>query len=153
MSLFFKDKNNCCSSNQNNFRRKPNCSIWESPCRCTILAVIAGLVATFICISVFSLLISNMDAPEILVNCMACIALCAGSFTAGCTAAKHRRKHGFFVGLGCGIVMYCAVFLIGLILLRSFSCTGTFMKFILIIICSCIGGIVGVNVKRKNPPR
>jgi putative membrane protein (TIGR04086 family) len=76
-----------------------------------------------------------------------------GSFTAGYTAAKHRRQHGILVGLGCGIVMYFVVFFFGLLLMRSFSGAGTLMKLILILLCSCIGGVCGVNRRIEKPPR
>lgn len=136
-------------------RKKPckmdclrNNRIW-----CTSLSVLAGLVAAMICISCFSVLMTKMDAPDLLISCMACLALCVGSFTTGYVAARQRRRHGFLIGLSCGLVMYCIIFLTGIVILRSFACAGTPMKLLLIILCSGIGGIVGVNSKMRRPPR
>ena len=99
----------------------------------------------------FSLLISNVDASEELVAAMGCISLCAGSFTAGFVAAKRRRCKGLLIGLACGIAMYLVTFLIGLLLLQSFAAAGTFSKLIFMVLCSCIGGVVGVNTKCRVP--
>ena len=133
--------------------RKLRGKFWESRWCCTLAAVVAGLLVTILCLSGFSVLMTNLDAPDALISCMASIALCAGSFTAGFTAAKHRRRHGILVGLGCGIIIYFIVFFFGLLLLRSFCGAGTWMKLILILLCSCIGGVCGVNTRVHKPPR
>ena len=129
------------------------CSFGESGLCCTLGAVAAGLLATILCLSGFSALMTSLDAPDSLVSCMAGIALCLGSFTAGFMAARHRRKHGILVGLGCGIIIYFVVFFFGLVLLRSLAGAGTLMKLILILLCSCIGGVCGVNKRIHKPPR
>ena len=125
--------------------------LWQSSVWCTILAVVAGLAVTLLFFLLFSLLISNIDAPDGLVQAMACLALCAGSFTAGFVAARRRRRKGLLVGLCCGIAMHFVVFLIGLLLLQSFAAAGTFAKLIFMILCSCIGGVVGVNCRCRKP--
>jgi putative membrane protein (TIGR04086 family) len=113
--------------------------------------VLAGLLVIALFLAGFSLLIGNTDVSEELVQAMACIALCAGSFTAGFVAAKKRRQKGLLVGLLCGIVMYFVVLIIGLFLLQSASAAGTAAKLIVMILCSCIGGVVGVNTRCKKP--
>ncbi|MBQ8514526.1 MAG: TIGR04086 family membrane protein [Ruminococcus sp.] len=133
--------------------RRLRSSFWESRCCCTLIAIAAGLLVTLICLSGFSVLMTSLDAPDSLVSCMAAIALCAGSFTAGFISAKHRRRHGLLAGLGCGIIIYFIVFFFGLLLLQSLSGAGTIMKLILIILCSCMGGVCGVNTRIRKPPR
>lgn len=125
----------------------------NSKCCCTICAAAAGLLVIIILISGFSLLISCFDASDDLVSCMAAIALCAGSFAAGFIIAKRRRRRGLLVGLCAGVFIYLTVFLFGIILLKSFSGAGTFMKLILILLCSCIGGVCGVNTRTCKPPK
>ncbi len=129
------------------------CNIKGSKFGCIIGAVLAGIFVIIIFISGFSLLISCFDASNDLVSCMAAVALCAGSFAAGFTFARRRRKHGLLSGIGIGILIYIVVFLIGIVLLKSFSGAGTFMKFILILLCSCIGGVCGVNTRMCKPPK
>lgn len=129
------------------------CHFRGSKCGCVIGAFLVGILVILIFISGFSLLISCFDASDDLVSCMAAIALCAGSFAAGFTFARRRRRHGLISGIGIGILIYLAVFLTGIVLLKSFSGAGTFMKFILILICSCIGGVCGVNTRICKPPK
>ena len=107
---------------------------WQSPVWSTILAVLAGLAVVLL-----------------LVAAMGCVSLCGGSFTAGFVAAKRRRCKGLLIGLACGIAMYLVTFLIGLLLLQSFAAAGTFSKLIFMVLCSCIGGVVGVNTKCRVP--
>ncbi|MDE6763142.1 MAG: TIGR04086 family membrane protein, partial [Oscillospiraceae bacterium] len=76
-------------------------------------------------------------------------ALCAGCFAAGFTAAKRRGRQGMKTGLVCGIIIFSAVLLGGLIFVRSFSAGGFFTKLLIILICSSIGGIFGVNSPRR----
>ncbi len=127
------------------------CRLQDSRFCCIAGAIAAGLVIIILFISGFSLLMTSLDASDELVSCMAAVSLCAGSFIAGFIAAKKRRKHGLLTGLLCGAVIYFAVFFFGLILLRSFAGAGTFMKLILIILCSCIGGVCGVNTRCRRP--
>ncbi|MBO5227054.1 MAG: TIGR04086 family membrane protein [Ruminococcus sp.] len=133
------------------YKRFKSC-FWDSRFCCTVGAVAAGLFVMLLFLTGFSILIANLDASDDMVSCMAAIALCAGSFIAGYIAAKHRRRHGLLIGLLCGVIMYFCVFFFGLIVLRSFSGAGTLMKLVLVLLCSCIGGVCGVNTNIKKPP-
>lgn len=133
--------------------RKMKCNFRNSKLCCAIIAAAVGIFVIIIFLSGFSLLISCFNASDDLISCMAVAALCAGSFAAGFTAAKRRRKHGLLVGFGVGVLIYLLVFLFGIILMKGFSGAGTFMKFILMILCSCIGGVCGVNTRICKPPK
>lgn len=127
------------------------CRLQDSRFCCAVGAIAAGLLTIILFLSGFSVLVANLDATEEMISCMAAIALCAGSFTAGFKAARSRRRHGILTGLVCGIVIYFVVFFFGLVLMRSFSGAGTFLKLILVLLCSCIGGVCGVNTKVHKP--
>lgn len=124
-----------------------------SKCWCLLGSAAVGLLVLLIFISAFSLLLSSFNASDDLISCMAAIALCAGSFAAGFVYARRRRRKGLLCGLCAGIIVYIAVFLAGIILMKSFSGAGTFMKFVLVILCSCIGGVCGVNTRVCRPPK
>ncbi len=131
------------------FCEKMSCSkVW-----CAVGGALIGLLVIVLCLSGFSLLTANLDASDSLVSCMAGISLCAGSFAAGFRAASHRRKHGVFMGIACGLLIYFVVFFFGLVLLGSIAGAGTFMKLVLILLCSAIGGVCGVNKRHCRPPR
>lgn len=127
---------------------------WKgSKCCCFLGAAAAGILVLLILLSAFSLLITSFDASDDLISCMAAISLCAGSFAAGFVFARRRRRKGILCGLAAGIFIYGIVFLFGIVLLKSFSGAGTFMKLILILLCSCIGGVCGVNTRICRPPK
>ncbi len=110
-----------------------------------ISAALACVGAIFLAVTLFSAAASVVDFSDGAFNALSSIALCAGCFAASFTAAKKRRRHGLKTGLLCGAVIFGVLLLGGLIFVRSFSAGGFFTKLLIIMICSAIGGIIGVN--------
>ena len=114
-----------------------------------LLSALACVGAVFLVSLAFSAIASVIDLSDGAFLLMADAALCAGCFAAGFTAAKRRGRHGMKTGLLCGMIIFAAAFLGGLIFVRSFSAGGVFTKLLIILICSSIGGIFGVNSPRR----
>lgn len=114
-----------------------------------LLSALACVGAVFLVSLAFSAIASLIDLSDGAFLLMADAALCAGCFAAGFTAAKRRGRHGMKTGLMCGVIIFLAVLLGGLIFVRSFSAGGLFTKLLIILICSSIGGIFGVNSPRR----
>lgn len=114
-----------------------------------LFSALACTGAVFLVSLAFSGIASVIDLSDGTFLLMANAALCAGCFAAGYTAAKRRGRQGMKTGLTCGIIIFAAVFLGGLIFVRSFSAGGLFTKLLIILICSSIGGIFGVNSPRR----
>lgn len=112
-------------------------------------SIFACVGAVFICVSLFSAVISRIDVSESVVALMSTISLCAGCFAAAYTASKKRRRNGIATGLACGVTVFIAVFTLGLIFARGFEAGNFFTKTIIIMVCSVIGGIAGVNSKAR----
>lgn len=112
-------------------------------------AAFACIGAIFIASLVFSAIASVVDLNDGTFMLMSSLALCAGCFAASYTAARRRRKNGLKIGLICGIAIFLSVLLGGIIFVRSFSAGGFFTKLLIILICSSIGGIIGVNSPRR----
>lgn len=110
-----------------------------------ISAVLACVGAVFIAVTLFSAAASVIDFSDGAFTALSSIALCAGCFAASFTAAKKRRRQGLVTGLMCGAVIFGVLLLGGLIFVRSFSAGVFFTKLLIIMICSAIGGIIGVN--------
>jgi len=115
-----------------------------------ISSVFFGSVVTIICLIVFSFVMTKIDAPDGLISAMSSISICVGSYFVGFLISKKRRKNGLFTGIFCGILIFCITFLISIIFVKNALSMGFFSKFIMILICSSIGGIVGVNSKVKR---
>ncbi len=114
-----------------------------------VTTILSCVGAVFICVSVFSAIIANLDVPDGVVTLMSTLSLCAGCFAAGYTASKRRRKNGLLTGVICGAIIFIVVFILGIIFAGSFSAAGLFTKTIIIIVCSAIGGVAGVNIRTR----
>ena len=131
-------------------RRKTPAERIRSERLLTILyASLACVGAVFLTVTFFSAFATMIDLSDSAFNFMSSIALCAGSFSAAYTAAKQRKKQGLRVGLACGGVIFAVTFLLGLIFVRSFSAGGFFTKLLIILVCSAVGGIIGVNSPKR----
>lgn len=116
----------------------------------TVIQVAFACVgAVFIASLVFSAIASMVDLSDGSFMLMSSLALCTGCFAASYTAAKKHRKNGLKIGLICGGIIFFAVLLGGIIFVRSFSAGGLFTKILIILICSSIGGIIGVNSPQR----
>ena len=111
--------------------------------------VLACVGAVFLASLLFSAVAAIIDLSDRTFTLMSSFALCAGCFSAGFVYAGRRRKNGIKSGLACGAVIFAVVFLFGIIFVRSFSAGGFFTKLLIILICSAIGGIFGVNSPQK----
>lgn len=117
---------------------------------CTIiLGLLACLGAVFLCLLVFSFIAANVGVSDGILGTMSGISLAAGCFAASYTVAKRRGKNGFLTGIACGGIVFLAVLICGMIFVRSFSAGGFFTKLLIILSCSGIGGIIGVNSPRR----
>lgn len=114
-----------------------------------LLSALACVGAVFLTSLVFSGIASVIDLSDGVFLLMSDAALCAGCLAAGYTAAKRRGRQGLKTGLLCGAIIFLTVLLAGLIFVRSFSAGGVFTKLLIILICSAIGGIFGVNSPRR----
>ena len=117
-----------------------------------MLILNAGLAcvgAVFLAVTLFSAIATVVDFGDGAFTVMAAIALCAGCFSAGFTAAKRRRRNGLKVGLACGAIIFAVTLLGGIIFVRGFSAGGFFTKLLMILSCSAIGGIFGVNSPKR----
>lgn len=112
-------------------------------------ASLACVGAVFLAVTIFSAIATMVDLSDGMFTLMSGIALCAGCFAAGYTAAKHRKKQGLRVGLACGGVIFAVTLLLGIIFVRGFSAGGFFTKLLIILVSSAVGGIIGVNSPKR----
>ena len=125
----------------------------EKAKRKMILTIINGVLsclgALFLLLLLFALIAAKIDMSDRVLSVLSGIALGAGCFAASYTTAKCQRKKGLLTGVFCGGIIFLTVLLCALFFGGSFSPGGFFAKILLILSCSCIGGIIGVNSKRN----
>lgn len=127
-------------------------SVEESRKRRLVLTAVSGILscigAMFLCVTIFSSVAAIVDLNAGGYTLMSGLALCAGCFAAAYTVAKKRRRRGLCTGLVCGGAVFAAVFIVGLIFVRSFSAGGFFFRLVSVMLCSAVGGVIGVNSRR-----
>ena len=116
----------------------------------SISSLVVGVGATLLCLILFSIIMTKVDTPDGVTSVMSSIALCVGSYFSGFIISKKRRKNGLLTGILCGIVIFCLTFIISILFIKTALSMGVFSKLIMILICSSIGGVVGVNAKVKR---
>ncbi len=114
-----------------------------------VQSVLSCVGAVFLTLLAFSAIGTVIDLSDGAFTVMSSVALCAGCFGASFTAAKKRRRNGLKTGLLCGAIIFGVTFLGGIIFVRSFSVGGFFTKILIILICSILGGIIGVNSPQR----
>lgn len=114
-----------------------------------IFSILTCIGAVSVMALAFSWIATIIDLDDGTFTLMSSTALCAGCFGASFVAAKRHRRDGLKTGLLCGAVIFGAALLGGLIFVRSFSVGGFFTKLLIILICSSLGGIIGVNYPRR----
>ncbi len=112
-------------------------------------SVFACIGAVFTTALLFSGIATVIDLSDGAFTVMSTLSLCAGCFAASFTAAKRRQRNGIKTGLACGAIIFAVTFLGGLIVVKTASLGGFFTKVLIILICSSLGGIIGVNSPRR----
>lgn len=109
-----------------------------------------GVVIMLGVVLLLSVLMSKVDIPEQVVTVMSSISLCIGAYSAGYIASRRRRQNGLVLGMITGVIVYCLVFFLGVMFAKTSITFNAFTKFIMVLICSAIGGVLGVNSKAKR---
>lgn len=110
-----------------------------------VTSVLSGLGALSLTALLLSFFAVTFDLPESSLSALSGIALAAGCFACSYTAAKRKREGGLASGLVIGVIVFAAVMLAGLLTVRIFTAGGIFIKLVIILTASAIGGIRGVN--------
>jgi len=106
-----------------------------------------GAVATIICLMLFAFVMTGIDVSEGAIATFGSVSVCVGSYFFSFLVGKKRRKDGILIGILCGAISFSILIVINLLFLKNPFSSSFFSKLSMIIICSIIGGIIGVNSK------
>lgn len=124
---------------------QPDKNIWKS----ILLSGIVGIGISLILILIFSFVLSNNNLPESTPNILSSIALGVGGVISGIWIAKKHKKRGALLGLLVGVFIFLFI-LTGSLMLFGFNFSNSvIIKLSIAILSSTIGGIIGVNSKKK----
>ena len=76
--------------------------------------------------------------------------MAAGSLSAAFYAARKNGSKGYLIGRLVGIITFLLVTIISLIVSGGVLSSNTLFRFVIIVISSLIGGILGINIRREK---
>ena len=115
----------------------------------TILkAAVIGMGLSAALLLLFSFLLSKKDIPFEVLPLFTSLLIIISSFLAGYIAAKKLKQRGMAVGAGCGALIFLVIALFSLMKSSSVG-TLALIKLALSVISGSIGGVLGVNSKKK----
>lgn len=117
--------------------------------RIYIISALIGIITTLLCMAIFSALIYFLGIDRSYSSPFGTLALAIGGFLSSRYAAGKIGDRGYLVGLLIGAVSFAVVTLIGMILNSGGLTLNTLFRFVITLLSSVIGGILGVN-KGKN---
>ena len=130
-----------------NTRKEPGL-VWRFG-RPVLWGVVTGGVVGALLLLVMALCMTTWDLPQATVTPMATAAVAIGAFASGLTAARLAQKQGLLLGALCGALLYALVWLTGLTRIGEMQAASVLIKWAILIASGAIGGIVGVNLRRK----
>ena len=115
-----------------------------------LTGAILGVVVTFLIMLSLSALTLWLNLNSSLSVPFATISVAVGSMAAAFYTARKFGSKGYLIGLLVGIITFLAVTVISLIVSGGALSTNTLFRFLIIVISSLIGGILGINLQRDK---
>ena len=127
-------------------RERSSQTTWIRPV-CISCVIGVGVWLLILMIAAFAM--TKIDSPQMLVTPVSILSVVLGAFFAGFACAKMIRERGFLWGLLCGGIL-CVILLAANVIV----CADGFgviwlIKVACILLASTIGGMLGVNSRRK----
>ena len=115
-----------------------------------ITSVIIGIVVSIIFLLLMSAVLATQNIPQRIIGSMSTFAVSAGAFAAGFACAKIMRKGGLAYGAICGASLCLVAMLASLTISDSGFGMVALFKLIFMLLSGMLGGVLGVNVKRRR---
>lgn len=114
------------------------------------IGVAVGLLLTALCMVLFAAILAAYDVSDFLVTVFSLTALVLGAVAAGFTASKLYGKNGLLIGMVVGVVLFALILLVSLAINPQSVTIQTLIKLVVTVLCAGLGGILGVNLKRRK---
>lgn len=115
------------------------------------VGVAGGILACVLSLLAMAGLLLTQDLPQTGVTPLALVALVTGSFVGGLLAARTAGQNGWLMGLATGGALFLLLMIAGgFALLRDMQAAHTWVKLAVMLGASAVGGIVGINLRRKR---
>lgn len=115
-----------------------------------LIGVFSGEIATMVTLLLFAFLMLRMDIPLYLADTMIVLAGSVGGFLSGFICGYLLREKGLIFGAVCGGVQILILLFFSFGIHSEISPLFLVAKFAAILLCATLGGILGVNKKKKR---
>lgn len=114
-----------------------------------LISSLVGIIITFVAMLLSSLIMVLFEISLSLLPIMASVCLLIGSFIAGLISARKIGSGGIVCGLMVSTIIFLFVFLVSLVCDPTGISFNTLIHFIINLLSSLIGAIIGVNKSTK----
>ncbi|MBP3435236.1 MAG: TIGR04086 family membrane protein [Clostridia bacterium] len=129
--------------------RKENLSVAARIVRPIAFGGGAGILVCLVLLLAAATVMASCQVPQAAVTPVAVAILAVAAFLGGFTAARIARERGLLYGAGCGLLLFLVTAIAGLGTEQVVQGTLLFLKLAVASGCGAVGGIVGVNMKRR----
>lgn len=112
--------------------------------------ILLGVIVTAICIFVFAALMLLIKTGNRFAPVFATVSVAFGTFFAAAYTAKRMGSRGYINGLIIGIITFVIITAVSLVIDKGAPTMNMLFHFVIIILSSLIGGVVGVNFGRNK---
>ena len=119
---------------------------WLRP---VLVGVAVGLIGCIGALMLMALIVRSVDVPRAAILPLAIVAAAVGAFLAGLTAAAIAKQKGLLLGAVCGLVLWLLILLAGFTRYAGVSGGSTAIKLAALVLSGGIGGVLGVNLRRR----
>ena len=116
----------------------------------TLISVLAGELATMLLLLLFGFLTCKVDLPSIVTDALVILTGAVGALLAGFIDGRLIREKGMIFGAICGGILILIMFLFNVSFHELTSIPFLILKLAAILLCSILGGILGVNKKSRR---
>ena len=124
-------------------------TVFEKIFRPLMLGVGADVLSCVVFLSLAALLFTAGVFPAAAATPTALSILALSSLVGGFSSARYAKERGLLYGLGTGFLFLLLTILVAVALLQDFDGKLLFVKAIITIVLGAVGGVLGVNIKRK----
>lgn len=114
-----------------------------------LLGALLGVLSAFASMMIFAAALLLLDIDRAYAKPFATLSLAIGSFFASRKTSKIIGDKGYITGLIVGLTVFVMITLLSLVMGNGFS-INTLFHFIIVTLSSLVGGIMGVNGKKRK---
>ncbi len=124
-------------------------TIFEKILRSLLLGLGADVLSGLLFLALAALLLTTGVLPTVAATPTALGILSLSSLVGGFVSARYAKERGLLYGVGTGFLFLLLTALVAIALLQEFDGKLFFVKAILTLVFGAVGGVLGVNIKRK----